>query len=64
MPLSLLREKPNQPALHLLLEDSVGQPEENRLLHNEQVLVQACRAGDPMAMKDMVSRFQNDVYRV
>ncbi|HMP17182.1 MAG TPA: RNA polymerase sigma factor [Gemmatales bacterium] len=62
--MSLLREKPNQPALHLLLEDSVGQPEENRLLHNEQVLVQACRAGDPMAMKDMVSRFQNDVYRV
>lgn len=44
---------------------SVEQPlEEARKLRNERMLVEACRANDPMALKDMVDRFQQDVYRV
>ncbi|MFT3882205.1 MAG: RNA polymerase sigma factor [Gemmatales bacterium] len=38
--------------------------EEARHLRNERMLVEACRANDPMALKDMVERFQLDVYRV
>lgn len=38
--------------------------EEAGLVSTERVLVQACQANDPMALKDMVSRFQNDVFRV
>ena len=45
--------------------DSVAQPaEEARHLRNERMLVSACQANDPMALKDMVERFQSDVYRV
>jgi len=45
--------------------DSVEQPmEEARHLRNERMLVEACRANDPMALKNMVERFQLDVYRV
>lgn len=44
---------------------SAGQgTEDTRRLRNEQMLVHACQANDPMALKDMVERFQADVYRV
>jgi RNA polymerase sigma factor (sigma-70 family) len=45
--------------------DSVTQPAEGAgHLRNERMLVSACQANDPMALKDMVERFQSDVYRV
>lgn len=34
------------------------------LLENERRLVKACQANDPMAMHDIVKRFEQDVYRV
>lgn len=49
----------------VLQHDSVELPAgENLLLRSERMLVRACQAEDPMALKDMVERFQNDVYRV
>lgn len=45
--------------------DSVAQTTEGaRQLRSERMLVEACQANDPMALKDMVERFQVDVYRV
>lgn len=45
--------------------DSVELPmEDARHLRNERMLVEACQSNDPMALKDMVERFQQDVYRV
>ncbi len=64
MLVSTLRYEPKSPTLTLLQEDSVEQTEGDRLLHSERTLVKACQANDPMAMKDLVTRFQNDVYRV
>lgn len=47
------------------LEDSVEQViEQAGSLTQERMLAKACQAQDPMAMKDLVERFQADVYRV
>ena len=33
-------------------------------MRTDRVLVKACQGNDPMALRDMVERFQGDVYRV
>lgn len=49
----------------VLWEYPVEQPVEGLSpLRNEQLLVKACQANDPMALRNLVERFQDDVYRV
>src|SRR3954463_14633843 len=65
MQVSLLRhERKSCPRPVLQFESVVPPTEGARHLRNERMLVEACRANDPMALKDMVERFQIDVYRV
>lgn len=51
-----------RPVLHSPAVDDLAL--EASPLRSERMLVQACQASDPMAMRDMVERFQTDVYRV